>query len=116
MKSGGFMKLRVCEPRGTARAALLCATALTGALVFAALAPPPAWADGGAGGTATGGFGSAAGGTGFTGNPGTSVALFPGGAGGGGAGGGAGGNTGSATGGAGGTAMVPDGKKLGYGN
>jgi len=63
---GDFMKLRSLEPRDDCRAVLLCASALTGALVFTQLITLPAWADGGAGGA--NGSPGGAGGTGFTGN------------------------------------------------
>jgi outer membrane autotransporter protein len=102
---GSFMKLRFFEPRVARPTALLCATALTGALIFAALAPMPAWADGGAGGAD--GSSGGAGGTGFTGNGGGS-AINTSGAGGGAAGGGPGGQS-SVAGGIGGTAMNPNG-------
>ena len=74
-KAGACMKSNRSEQRGARRAAWLCATALTGALVLAALAPQAAWADGGAGGAD--GSPGAAGGTGFTGNTGGSLISGP---------------------------------------
>jgi hypothetical protein len=98
------------------RCALLAATALAGAMVFAALAAAPARADGGKGGDGTAGSGTGgAGGTGFNGNSGGTPSGASGraaGGGGGGAGGGAGGNGGvpfPGGGGAGGTAGNPNG-------
>jgi len=100
------------------RGALLCATALAGAMVFAALAAMPALADGGAGGTdGTGGTGGTGGTTSATsagGNGGTATGSSGGGGGGAGTSGGngsdgAGGGGGCCTGGSGGATPGADG-------
>jgi Passenger-associated-transport-repeat len=105
------MNFRSVGPRGTTRAVLLCASALTGVLVFSALFATRASADGGAGGADSTGNSGGAGGTGFTGNAGGAVPSGSGGGGGGAAGGGfGGGGTGDGTGGAGGTMISPNGQ------